>query len=127
MHTIDPHKIGQRVKAVRIEHKLSQAIFAERLGLKQSAISAIEKGERVPTTEQIILAINEFGYTADWWLFGIDETTTGRPHTVADKIENYSPESLIVADMFEVKVEGKTAQERLDFIREIMDTIRKKG
>lgn len=78
--------IGKRVLEVRTRSGLSQTQFAERIKMNQSAISAIENGERLPTTENIISIANEFNVATDWLLIGQIEYQT--PPTKADVIED---------------------------------------
>lgn len=76
MQSTDPKRLGERLKGKRNECKLKQADLADRLSTQQSTISELEKGDRTPTTELLVSLINEFGMTADWWLFGIEPETS---------------------------------------------------
>ena len=56
----------------------------------------------------------------------IDESTDA-PQTIAEAIGNgYSPEVKLAADYMDVKFKGKTAEDRLTIIEEIMAEIRAK-
>lgn len=64
--------IGERIKEVRTENKLTLEKFGERLGVQKSAISKWERSENnVP--EQMIKSISrEFGYCEEWLRDGIE-------------------------------------------------------
>lgn len=117
-------EIGQRVQAIRKAAKLNQSEFAIKAGINsQATISAIEQGDRLPTTEQLIAISCNLGVAVDWILTGRREE---QPQAiVSEPMTGYSPDSKIIADMYEMKVEGKTAQERMDYCQKITETIRK--
>src|SRR4051794_33611652 len=60
--------IGQRLKALRDERKLSQDEVARLFGFKdRQTVSAIETGERRLTAEELLLAIRELGAPLDYF------------------------------------------------------------
>ncbi len=62
---------AQNLKQLRKEKKLSQAEFAEILGVSQSAVSAWEAGMCLPVATTVIRIVKFFDVTADF-LLGID-------------------------------------------------------
>lgn len=57
---------GERVYAIRKKKQMTLEVFGEKLGVKKSAISKIEKG-KVNLTEQMLLSIcREFGVNEVW-------------------------------------------------------------
>ena len=46
--------VAHAVIRYRVEHKLSQAGLAERLGTRQSAVARLEAGEHTPTLETLL-------------------------------------------------------------------------
>ena len=65
--------VGERVRLVRKDLKMTQGEFGERLSLVASSISLIEKGA-VRITERTTLGIcREFGVNRDWLLYGEGE------------------------------------------------------
>ena len=63
---MEKEKVGHRVLKVRKHYKLSQQAFGAKLGVNNTAISKIEKGEN-NLTEQMLLAIcREFRVNEDW-------------------------------------------------------------
>jgi phage repressor protein C with HTH and peptisase S24 domain len=87
MQTFDLQEISGRFRSKRLENKLSQIQFGEQVGIQQSAVSAIEKGDRLPTTEQLLQVIGIFGGSADWWLFG---RGVDNPSVVSEPQETYT-------------------------------------
>lgn len=55
-----------RIKAVREDMKYSQEKFGEKLGVTKSAISKIEKGERLPSTQLLLAISREYGINEEW-------------------------------------------------------------
>lgn len=74
MQTHDMRKMGERFKSLRELAKLTQGQFGEIIDMHQSAVSALEKGDRLPTTEQLMLAAEFLGKSMDWLLYGGDHT-----------------------------------------------------
>lgn len=90
MKNIDLKKLGERFKALRLNSKLNQGKFGEKIGMGQTAVSALEKGERLPTTEQLLATVRQFGKSADWLLYGIDPPiTTDKAGNTADPSPDY--------------------------------------
>lgn len=69
MQTHDMQKMGERFKGLRELAKLTQDQFGEIIDMHQSAVSALEKGDRLPTTEQLMLAAEFLGKSMDWLLY----------------------------------------------------------
>ncbi|WP_321319870.1 helix-turn-helix transcriptional regulator [Labilibaculum sp.] len=64
--------VCERIKKVRIEEKLSQNEFAERLNVSRSTLMLIEQGKREVNTKVLEALKSEFNISADWVLFGSD-------------------------------------------------------
>ena len=60
--------IGPRVKSVRNYNKLTQAEFADILGISRAQIANIEAGNSNLTTEHIVRICGRFGVTSDYLL-----------------------------------------------------------
>lgn len=78
---------SERLKNVRIEEKLSQNEFAERLNVSRSTLMLIEQGKREINTKVLEALKNEFGVSADWVLFGED---TGKGDDLNTLIDNFN-------------------------------------
>jgi transcriptional regulator with XRE-family HTH domain len=81
---------GQRLKQLRTEARLTQAELAERLGVGQSYIAAIERAERgkQPTLSFVLSVYRLFGVGVDN-LLGIDRVPLESPPT---ELETLPPE-----------------------------------
>lgn len=58
--------IGERIKEIRKELKLSQTEFALRIGLKQTAIGMYENNLRGVADRSILLICKEFSVSENW-------------------------------------------------------------
>ncbi|MCI6464725.1 MAG: helix-turn-helix domain-containing protein [Faecalicatena sp.] len=83
--------MNERIRILRKELKLSQEEFGKRVGVSNTAISKLEKGER-SLTEQMILSIcREFRVNYFWLTEGHGDIFTGTPQTVVDELaEDYN-------------------------------------
>lgn len=68
--TEEAENINERIKHLRILLHLSQETFAERIGLKGSAISHLENGRRGITRQNINSICREFDVNEEWLLTG---------------------------------------------------------
>ena len=62
--------IGQRLKTLRKEERLTQVDFAKRLLISQSYLSSVENDNETPTSKLLKLASLEFGVNEKWLLDG---------------------------------------------------------
>lgn len=65
-------EIGQRIKELRVENKLSQQQFGELLAVSQDTISLWENGKSLPTTENLIIIAKTFKVSTDYILCLVD-------------------------------------------------------
>jgi Zn-dependent peptidase ImmA (M78 family)/DNA-binding XRE family transcriptional regulator len=62
------HLIGTRIKALREERRLSQDDLARIFGFKdRQTVSAIETGERKVSAEELLIAVQKFGVSLDYF------------------------------------------------------------
>ena len=64
--------IGERIKELRLENKLSQAKLGSLLLVSQDTVSLWEKGKSLPTAEYIIAICKLFEISADYILGLVD-------------------------------------------------------
>ena len=64
--------IGKRIKEIRIENKLTQKEFGDKLSVSQDTISLWETGKSLPTAEFLILIAKTFKVSVDYILCLID-------------------------------------------------------
>lgn len=93
--------MNNRIKEIRKDNHLTQAQFAERIGLKQNSIAQIEIGKRTPSEQVIISICREFGIFREWL-----ETGEGLKYkkAPASGIEKEIQDILGVEDPFAVSV-----------------------
>lgn len=65
--------MGEKLKSLRIENKLTQKQVADRIGLAVSAVSSYEAGTRYPSYESLIKLSRIFHVSTDY-LLGITST-----------------------------------------------------
>ncbi|MGX8710301.1 MAG: helix-turn-helix domain-containing protein [bacterium] len=97
--------IGDRVKFLRKELDLTQAAFAEKIGLKATAIGLYESNDRTVTERSIVTICQTFNVSEEWLRDGIGEMFTEPEYFSLDEY---------------AKNKGLTALE-LDIIRSYME------
>ena len=65
MLTSTETEIGKWFKAVRLSYGDDQITFAEKLGISQSYLSAIERGTRQPSV-RVMKTLADMGFSIDW-------------------------------------------------------------
>ena len=60
--------MGEKLKSLRIENKLTQKQVAERIGLAISAVSSYEAGTRYPSYESLVKLSRIFHVSTDYLL-----------------------------------------------------------
>ena len=58
--------IGERIKKLRKEKKLTQQALAERIGIKQNSLTLLETGRNNPSTQTILSICREFRVNEQW-------------------------------------------------------------
>ncbi len=68
--TVDAKAIGQRIKTLRKENKMTQQQLADKLGVSLNHVSKIEPGMKVPSVD-LFLALSEvFNVSLDFLIKG---------------------------------------------------------
>lgn len=65
--------MNERIKELRKTLGLSQEAFADRIGLKGSAVSHLESGRRNITNQNINSICREFGVSEEWLRTGVGD------------------------------------------------------
>lgn len=78
-------EIGERIKNFRKNQNLTQAEFAELIGLKQAAIGMIEQGIRNITDRNIMLICEKFNIRREWLEKGIEPVYEETNNSVLDE------------------------------------------
>jgi transcriptional regulator with XRE-family HTH domain len=66
---IDLPAIGRRIRELR-GFEMTQVAFASRIGVAQSYLSALERGEKEPGAAVLLAISREFAKSVDWLLTG---------------------------------------------------------
>lgn len=83
--------IGKNIRKYRLMKKLRQEDLAEKADLSINYIGAIERGEKIPSLETLIVIINALGVSADMIL--VDVIDTGyvvKNSLLAEKLDKLS-------------------------------------
>ena len=83
--------IGRNIRKYRLMKKLRQEDLAEKADLSINYIGAIERGEKIPSLETLIVIINALGVSADMVL--VDVVDTGyavKDSLLAEKLDKLS-------------------------------------
>ena len=67
--------MGEKLRSLRIEKKLTQKQVADRIGLAISAVSSYESGSRYPSYDALIKLSRIFHVSTDY-LLGLSATST---------------------------------------------------
>lgn len=63
--------VGNRLKTIRTELKLTQQAFADRIGISRGALANYEVDRNEPIDAVISLICREFGINEDWLRYGV--------------------------------------------------------
>lgn len=66
---LDLQAVGRRIRELR-GFEMTQAEFAQRIGVAQSYLSALERGEKEAGAAVLLAISQEFGKSVDWLLTG---------------------------------------------------------
>jgi len=88
MHKIDIKSSAERLKALRIKNKLTQAKLADILTIDQSLVSKYEKGTVLISTTFVEAYSRKFCVSTDYLLGRIDKEIKIKPKPVEKKEKN---------------------------------------
>lgn len=102
--------IGRNVRKYRLMKKLRQEDLAEKADLSINYIGAIERGEKIPSLETLIVIINALGVSADMIL--VDVIDTGyvvKNSLLAEKLDKLSADDRAkIYDVIDTMVKHST-------------------
>lgn len=85
--------IGRNIRKYRLMKKLRQEDLAELANLTNNYIGAIERGEKIPSLETLIVIINALGVSADMILADVIDTGyMVKDSLLAEKLSKLSAE-----------------------------------
>ena len=62
--------LGERIRQLRVQHKLTQQEFAHSLGISQSFLSDMERGTKIPGGDTLLSLKRSYHVSTDWILSG---------------------------------------------------------
>lgn len=77
----DNIKIGERVRKIREDLKMSRETFSEMIDISDVFLGQIERGERSLSTKTLVKIVSFTGVSSDFILFGTDT-----PNNIVTKI-----------------------------------------
>lgn len=131
-HTDRRCKVKERILRIRKESKLTQDVFAERLGLSKNFVWMLEKGERVPSDRTIADICREFNVNKEWLLTGNGDMYDIPEDDVAaaasDLLEESNPFYDIIISIMKSykKLDDKSQAALNDLIGELLDNMKKR-
>jgi len=87
-HLLDPVEIGKRLYATRTALEMTQAAFADRLGMSQSTYALYETGKRMLPPRWAVAIALKFRVSTDWLYLG---DASGIAYTLHEKIMGVLP------------------------------------
>ena len=121
--------IGERIKQLRKELGMTQAVFAERIGIRQNSVAVIEMGKNMPSDQTVAFICREFRVNEEWLRTGAGEMFIPSPETVVDKLaEDYRlcPEAkAMVAQFITLDPEAQLAV--FQYMCAVVDEIREQA
>lgn len=69
---VDWHSVGRRIRELR-GFDMTQAEFADAIGVAQSYVSDIERGRKEPGAVVLFRIARLYGKTMEWLLTGVDK------------------------------------------------------
>lgn len=121
--------VNERLKLLRKSLGLTQEEFADRLGIKRSAVSNYEIGRNVPIDAVVSLICREFRVNGEWLRSGVGEMFVAAPTSALDALArefNLSQKDYVLIE----KLVGLSPKERdgiFRFMENVVDGARACG
>lgn len=80
--------VGERIRQIRKEEKLSMAAFGKRIGISSAAVSRLETGENQPAERTVVIICNEFRINYPWLTEGKGEMRMTANSSILDDLVN---------------------------------------
>ena len=110
--------IGERIKQVREKADLSQKAFGARIGLSQTAVTALENNQSEPRLSTFNKVVEAFRVNPEWLRTGDGNAAPSPTDPDKDKLPlSVVPESEQIKDL---KEQLKDAREQLRFMRDLV-------
>lgn len=107
---VELKSIGRNIRKYRLMRKLRQADLAEKADLSINYVGAIERGEKLPSLETLLVIINALGVSADMILADvIDNGYAVKDSLLAEKLDKLSAEDRTrIYDVIDTMVKHST-------------------
>ena len=107
---VELNSIGRNIRKYRLMKKLRQEDLAEKADLSINYVGAIERGEKLPSLETLLVIINALGVSADMILADvIDNGYTVKDSLLAEKLDKLSAEDRArIYDVIDAMVKHST-------------------
>ena len=117
--------MNEKLKLIRKALKLTQKEFAKKLGITDSGISRLEKGQNQLTDQMIRSICREFNVNYDWLVSGIGKMFVDIPQTAIDELcSQYDLndfDRVLIQEYLKMPVEFRKALN--DYIRNVMKRV----
>ena len=80
---MDYKKLGKRIREERTKQGFTQVTLSEKIGISDTFLGAIERGEKIPSLETMVNVANALGVTLD---FLIAEPLDASDQAILDQI-----------------------------------------
>ena len=111
--------IGKNIRKYRLMKKLRQEDLAEKAGLSINYVGAIERGEKVPSLETLLVIINALGVSADMILADVIETG----YVVKDSSDRYRLGRKLLSVGYKALDNSNLAETSAAFQRELRNMV----
>lgn len=118
--------IGERIKKLRKALNMTQAAFAERIGIRQNSVAVIEMGKNTPSDQTVAFICREFRVNEAWLRTGEGEMFIPAPSSTIDRLcEEYDLDTpaRIVLEKF-VELPPEEQEVIIEYMCSVVDAIR---
>lgn len=117
--------MNERLKEIRKELRLTQKEFAKKLGITDSGISRLEKGQNQLTDQMIRSICREFNVNYSWLVSGTGDMFVEVPQTSIDELcTQYGLDDLdrvLILEYLKMSADARKALK--DYIRNVMKRV----
>lgn len=117
--------MNERLKEIRKELKLTQKEFAKKLGITDSGISRLEKGQNQLTDQMIRSICREFNVNYSWLVSGTGDMFDEVPQTSIDELcSQYGLDDfdrVLILEYLKMSADARKALK--DYIRNVMKRV----
>ncbi len=118
--------IGERIKKLRKALNMTQAAFAERIGIRQNSVAVIEMGKNTPSDQTVAFICREFRVNEAWLRTGEGEMFIPAPSSTIDRLcEEYdldTPARIVLEKFVELPPEEQDVI--IEYMCSVVDAIR---